>query len=479
MMVVGFGYFAWIAFSPLNLLLGYSPGVMPVDNIPLLIVDSILYVPVIYALVKRWFRTMLKRQSGPASGIDTVESGPATPESGDEWGRATRPYKSDIETRITGSKSDLRDAALAIDSAFFVKLPDLDTGETLFESEELHKKAMIRSRVSSGSWSDKRVSTRAVGSLKATESNKTGRPTRWQKPIGEVRSIHLPSTIIAAISRIGKIQKGEPIRILPEDIRESVYSGRTPLTIILVIDVSLSMKGSLSDVRKVIEQIERETRGSKDRVGIVAFKDSGAVEVQAPTTNWNKIYRALARLKISGLTPLAEGLMKALEAIKRERMRNSDIEPLVLVISDFAPNIPLAQSVGPGHAQYTPIKDLIKASRLLRKQKVRLGAIDVDREHRKWSRALRRPYHEALELAVMLRMKKEGHSDIIETILSINEFRQHFGALLIAKTSGGHAYLTEELLGERSIINMILDASRSKARLDAKTLKEAESYLQL
>ncbi|MFW9920138.1 MAG: VWA domain-containing protein [Candidatus Thorarchaeota archaeon] len=477
MMVVGFGYFAWIAFCPLNLLFGYPPGGMPVDNIPLLIIDSILYIPVIYTLVKRWFKTMLKRQSGPASGIDTVESGPATPEPGDEWGRATRPYTGDIETKITGSKSDLRDAALAIDSAFFIKLPNLDTGETLFESEELHKKAMIRSRVSSGSWSDKRVSSRAVGSLKAMESNKTGRPTRWQQPVGEISSIHLPSTIIAAISRIGKIPKGERIRIEPEDIRESVYSGKTPMTIILVVDVSLSMKGSLSDVRKLIEQIERETRGSKDRVGIVAFKDSGAIEVQAPTTNWNKIYRALARLKISGLTPLAEGLMKSLEAIKRERMRNPDIEPLVIVISDFAPNIPLAQSVGPGHAQYTPIKDLVKASRLLRKQNVRLAAVDVEKEHRKWSRALRRPFHDALELAAMLRMKKEGHSDIIETILYVNEFRQHFGALLIAKTSGGRAFLAEELVGQRSILSTILNTVRSKAKLDAKTLKAAESYL--
>ncbi len=476
-MIVGFGYFAWIAFCPLNILFGYPLGVMPVDNIPLLLLDSILYVPAIYLLVRRWLRTMMKRQSGPAAGIDTVESGPATPEPGDEWGQATRPYSPDIETKITGSKSDLRESALAIDSAFFVKLPDLDTGETLFDSEELHKKAMIRSRVSSGGWSDKRVSSRAVGSLKATESKKTGRPTRWRRPVAEVGSIHLPSTIMAAIARTGKIPKGERIRIEAEDIRESVYSGRTPLTIILVVDVSLSMKSSLNEVRNLIEQIERETRGSKDRVGIVAFKDSGAIEVQAPTTNWNKIYRALARLKISGLTPLAEGLMKSLETIKRERMRNEDIEPLIIVISDFAPNIPLAQSVGPGHAQYTPIKDLIKASRLLRKQNVRLAAIDVEKEHRKWSRALKRPYHDALELAAMLRMKKEGQSDIIETILYVNAFRQHFGALLIARTSGGRAFLTEELVGQGSIINTILNAGRSKVQLDPETLKAAEEYL--
>ena len=74
-------------------------------------------------------------------------------------------------------------------------------------------------------------------------------------------------------------------------------------------------------------------------------------------------------------------------------------------------------------------------------------------------------------------MRKEGHSDVIETILYVNEFRQTFGSLLIAKTSGGRAFLTEELIGKRSILSEILQYSKSKAKLDVKTLKAAENYL--
>jgi Mg-chelatase subunit ChlD len=284
---------------------------------------------------------------------------------------------------------------------------------------------------------------------------------------------------MATIARSGTIAKGERIKIEKEDIRESVFTGRTPLTILLVLDVSLSMKGTLKEVRGILEKIEKETRGSKDRVGIIAFKDSGAVEIQAPTTNWNKIYRGLARLRISGLTPLAEGLMKSLEAIKRERMRNKDIEPLVIVISDFAPNIPLAQSVGPGEAQYTPIKDLVKASRLLRKQEVRLATVSVARDQRKWVKFMKRPYHEALELAILLRMRKDGFNDIIETILAVHEFRLSFGAFLIARASGGHAYLASELAKEKSVLGTILSTSRSKAQLSVHSLREIEAYVDL
>ncbi|MDF1540987.1 MAG: VWA domain-containing protein, partial [Candidatus Thorarchaeota archaeon] len=478
MMVVGFAYFAWLAICPVNLLWGVPFGSYP-TQIELYIIDTILYIPFIYLVVRRWLRTMLKRSRGPAAGIDTVEAGHAVPEPGDEWGRASRPYRADAETKITGSKSELRESFLAVDAAFYVKLPDLDTGEPLFEPSELKSKAMIRSRVSSGGWMDKRVNTRAVGSLKAKESLKTGRPTRWRRPIGDIGSIHLPSTIIASITRTGKVAKGERLKIESEDIRESVFTGRTPLTILLVLDVSLSMKGSLKQLRNLLYRIERETRGSKDRVGIIAFKDSGAVEIQAPTTNWNKIYRAMSRLKISGLTPLAEGLMKSLEAIKRERMRNKDIEPLVIVVSDFAPNIPLAQSVGPGHAKYTPMKDLVKASRLLRKQDVHLAAVSVERNHRKWVKFMKRPYHEALELATLLRMRKEGYHNVIETILAVHEFRLNFGAFMIARASGGRAFLTEELLKETSLLGTILTASRSKAQLSVHRLREIEDYVDL
>ncbi|MFW9848427.1 MAG: VWA domain-containing protein [Candidatus Thorarchaeota archaeon] len=472
------GYFAWAAISPVNLLWGYSLGVYPTELV-VYIINTLLYIPLIYYTVRRWFRTMMKRRRGPAAGIDTVELGSAEPEPGDEWGRATRPYKAKSESKVTGSKSELRDSFLAIDAAFYVKLPDFDSGESLFPAKDLESKAMVRSQVSSGGWKQKRVSSRAVGSLKAKESLKSGRPTRWRQPIGTPSSIHLPSTIIAAISRIGKKTKGERIKIEKEDIRESVYTGRTPLTVMLVIDVSLSMKSSLKEVREILEKIERETRGSKDRVGIIAFKDSGAVEIQAPTTNWNKLYRAMARLRISGLTPLAEGLMKSLEAIKRERMRNQDIEPLVIVISDFAPNIPLAQSVGPGHAQYTPIKDLVKASRLLRKQDVQLATISVARDQRKWVKFMKRPYHEALELATLLRMRKDGFDDAIETILAVHEFRQSFGAYLIAKASGGHAYLASELVKEKSVLGKILTSSRSKAQMSLQGLREVEAYVDL
>ncbi|MFX1607223.1 MAG: VWA domain-containing protein, partial [Promethearchaeota archaeon] len=400
----------------------------------------------------------------------------ARPEPGDEWGLATRPYTPQIPDMVTGPKSEIREAPFGLDDGFFVKVPDIDAGEELFDLEKLRKRAMIRARVSSGGWIKKRVSSRAAGSLKSSDTMKHGRPVRSRIPIREVGSIHIPSTIMAAVARTGRTS-GESMKITKEDLRESVFTGRTPLTVILVIDVSLSMKGSMEQVRKFLERLEGETRGSKDRTGIVAFKDSGAVEIQAPTTNWNKIYRALGRLKISGLTPLAEALKKSLETIKRERMRNEGIEPLLILISDFSPNIPLAQSVGPGHERYTPVQDLVRTARLVRKAKVRLAAVNVDPEQAKWPKFLKRPYHEALELAAVLRMRKEGLHDPIETILKVEEFRKTFGAYLVARAAGGRAYLSHDLMKESSILGTLLSSSLSRSRLREQDLRQVEAYL--
>jgi hypothetical protein len=158
-------------------------------------------------------------------------------------------------------------------------------------------------------------------------------------------------------------------------------------------------------------------------------------------------------------------------------MRNPAVQPLVIIISDFAPNIPLAQSVGPGHAQYTPVKDLVKASRLLRKSKVSLAAINVDPAQISWVRFLKRPYHDAQELAVLLRARADGFEDPVETVLMVPEFRKSFGAFLVARVGGGRAFLASEVLKVRSILGTLLRGSHKRSQLKTQDLLEAEAYI--
>jgi Mg-chelatase subunit ChlD len=462
MMVVAFTYFAWIFFSPINFMFGLSLGSFP--TVLVLALDTVVYAPCMYYLIGEWLRRMVRRNTGPAAGIDVVEPGHATLDQGDEWGEATHPYAPATPPKTTGSKSEIRSNPTGLDVGFFMKPPDITSGESLFDSDQLLSHAMMRASVSSGNWRKKRVSSRAMGTLKTSESRQTGRFVRARKPHGEVHMPSLSSTVVAAALRTGSIRQDQTLKIQREDLREKVLVQRTPLTVILVVDVSLSMKGSMTEVRRLFERVEQETRGSRDRIGIVAFKDSGAVEVQTPTSNWNRVYRALARLRISGLTPLADALARSLDTVRRERMRGGNTESLIVIISDFSPNIPLVGSMGIENVTYTPVQDIVRTARLLRAQRVRLAAVNVDPEQAKWSRFLKRSYHDAMELAVLLRTKKDGFGDSIETVLSIPEFRKSFGAFLVAKAGGGRAFLSGELLRERSALASLLSGTETHGK---------------
>ena len=77
----------------------------------------------------------------------------------------------------------------------------------------------------------------------------------------------------------------------------------------------------------------------------------------------------------------------------------------------------------------------------------------------------------------MLRMRKEGLQDPIETILKVDEFRKTFGAFLVARAAGGRAYLSKELMKESSILGTLLSSGRSRTRLREEDLRSVEVYL--
>jgi hypothetical protein len=126
---------------------------------------------------------------------------------------------------------------------------------------------------------------------------------------------------------------------------------------------------------------------------------------------------------------------------------------------------------------YSPVEDMVRAARLLRRERVRLVAVNVDIQESAWSRFLKRPYHEAVELAAMLRARKDGLVDPVEAVLAVPEFRKSFGAYLVAKVGGGKAFLSSELTAKRSVLATFLSATSVQTRHNPEDLRKAESYI--
>lgn len=120
------------------------------------------------------------------------------------------------------------------------------------------------------------------------------------------------------------------------------------MTIMFVIDVSGSMLMNIEAVKTAILNSHKEAYRSRDRVGIVAVKDTGAAVVQHPITNLAVVANRLAGLKISGFTPLATGMLKAWEVLKEAKRRDRSTIPVMIIMTDGSANVPLKRSMSTG-----------------------------------------------------------------------------------------------------------------------------------
>ncbi|MDH5462560.1 MAG: VWA domain-containing protein, partial [Candidatus Bathyarchaeota archaeon] len=220
-----------------------------------------------------------------------------------------------------------------------------------------------------------------------------GRPRGWRFPHGRPRDIHLPATIRAAARR----QKGREtpletaLKICVQDVREKLRLYKAPMTIVFVIDLSGSMIFSIKEVKEAMLKLHRDAYRYRDKVGIVALKETGAVVVQHPITNLRVVANKLLGLRISGHTPLAAGMLKALELLKEANRRDRSAIPLMVIITDGSANVPLKRSLETGEIREfdmvriavrefedTAVRDVMAVSKMIRKQRIHTVVVNTN-----------------------------------------------------------------------------------------------------
>lgn len=186
-----------------------------------------------------------------------------------------------------------------------------------------------------------------------------GRENGWRFPHGKPSDVHLPATIrAAALSQsIRKKSAQTMLTILPQDVREKSRVYKAPMTIILVLDLSKSMMYNIEPVREAILRLHGDAYRYRDKVGIVALKGLNAEVVQHPATNLRVVANKLLRLKVSGQTPLAAGMLKAAEVLKEARRRDRSTIPVMVIVTDGNANIPLKRSLQTGEVREINLLD--------------------------------------------------------------------------------------------------------------------------
>ncbi|MFD6949625.1 magnesium chelatase [Nocardiopsis sp. TSRI0078] len=150
---------------------------------------------------------------------------------------------------------------------------------------------------------------------------------------GSGDSLHLGETIRAAASRP---RDGGRMRLHPRDLRVAVREGQETNLVLFCVDASGSMaaRKRMTEVKTAILSLLLDAYRRRDKVGLITFRGQGAELTLPPTRSVDAAAARLDDLPAGGRTPLAEGLLEAARVLRRERLRDPRLRPLLLVVTD-------------------------------------------------------------------------------------------------------------------------------------------------
>jgi len=220
-----------------------------------------------------------------------------------------------------------------------------------------------------------------------------GKPYGWQLPSAKPRDIHFPATIREAARRQRNRERTPhtALSIHIQDVREKLRLYKAPLTMIFVVDLSGSMLLNMDAVKEALLKLHRDAYRYRDRVGVVALKDTGAVVVQHPITNLRVVASKLVAMRVSGFTPLAAGMLKAREVLREAKRRDLSTVPAMIIITDGSANVPLSRSLDTGEIRQIDraniifrkyedlaVEDVMCVSKLIKREGIHTVAVNTN-----------------------------------------------------------------------------------------------------
>jgi magnesium chelatase subunit D len=223
---------------------------------------------------------------------------------------------------------------------------------------------------------DKKVRTRAMGRRVRTLSARRGTYVKSKIPGDTVKDIALDATIRAACqNRPAGTSQAFKVRIEKQDIREKLRIGKISTPTVFVVDASGSMFTSerMESAKGAVFSMLVNAYQKRDKVGLVAFREHRAEVILPLCSSLDYAIQCLKDLGSGGPTPLSAGLQKGLELLIREKRKNPEALPVLVLISDGRANVPMAAG--------SNIEDeLIELTDLAWKNRLSMIFVDVERQ---------------------------------------------------------------------------------------------------
>lgn len=175
-----------------------------------------------------------------------------------------------------------------------------------------------------------------------------GRYTYSEPARGARSDVALDATIRAA-APYQTMRDGEmAINVTPEDLQVKVRKRKVGASIVFCVDGSGSMGAAdrMEAAKSAVLDLLVDAYQRRDRVGLVSFRGDSAEIALAPTASVELAQLKLRSLPTGGATPLAHGLLRALELIESERRRDAEIVPWLVLVTDGRANVGLNGGLG-------------------------------------------------------------------------------------------------------------------------------------
>lgn len=147
-------------------------------------------------------------------------------------------------------------------------------------------------------------------------------------------------------SLLAAVRRGAPgTGIEAADLHKKIRHQPRRQLVVFVVDASESMgegtRARMAAAKGAALALLRDAYVTRCRVALVACRGERAEVLLPPTRSIDLARERLRRLPVGGATPLADGLWRGWQLIRRERARTPWLRPLLVVISDGEANVAL------------------------------------------------------------------------------------------------------------------------------------------
>ena len=162
---------------------------------------------------------------------------------------------------------------------------------------------------------------------------------------GQLTWLLTPRSRAAAPFQRGRHAEGNlgapALLVRREDLQRKVRVRRTANLLLFVVDASWSVltPERVDATKGAILSLLHDAYRKRDRVGLIVFRERKATLVLPPTSSVELAQRALADIPMGGKTPLSAALLLAYQVCTTARLRDPEVLPLLVLLTDGAGNI--------------------------------------------------------------------------------------------------------------------------------------------